>query len=76
MKHLKSVKSWFSMPDFPYAETWWWVHSSREITNEWLIDCLSNFRPEISFISFTPSFIPFSIIKDFLVSKDTGIFFF
>ena len=42
MKHLKSVKSWFSMPDFPYAERWWWYHSSREITNEWLVDCLSN----------------------------------
>ena len=42
IKHLKPIKSWFSMPDFPYAETWWWVHSSREISNEWLIDCLSN----------------------------------
>ena len=39
--HLKPIKSWFSMPDFPYAETWWWVHSSREISNEWLINCLS-----------------------------------
>ncbi len=42
--HLKSIKSWFSMPDFPYAETWWWAHSSREITNEWLITCLSNLQ--------------------------------
>jgi len=32
--HLKPIKSWFSMPDFPYAETWWWVHSSRKISNE------------------------------------------
>ena len=47
MKHLKPVKSWFSMPDFPYAETWWWVHSSREITNEWLIDCLSNSKKSV-----------------------------
>ena len=42
IKHLKPLKSWFSMPDFPYAETWWWVHSSREISNEWLVNCLSN----------------------------------
>ena len=42
--HLKSIKSWFSMPDFPYAETWWWAHSSKEITNEWLITCLSNLQ--------------------------------
>ena len=41
IEHLKPIKSWFSMSDFPYAETWWWVHSSREISNEWLINCLS-----------------------------------
>ena len=35
------------MPDFPYAETWWWVHSSREISNEWLIDCLSNLEKTV-----------------------------
>ena len=52
MKHLKPIKSWFSMPDFPYAETWWWVHSSREITNEWLIDCLSNLEKPIPIIKF------------------------
>jgi len=52
MKHLKPVKSWFSMPDFPYAETWWWVHSSREITNEWLIDCLSNSKKPVHKIKF------------------------
>ena len=45
--HLKPIKSWFSMPDFPYAETWWWVHSSREISNEWLIDCLSNLEKTV-----------------------------
>ena len=39
--HLKPRKSWFSMPDFPYAETWWWAYSSREISNEWLVNCLS-----------------------------------
>ena len=44
IKYLKPLKSWFSMPDFPYAETWWWAYSSREISNEWLIDCLSNFK--------------------------------
>ena len=44
IEHLKPIKSWFSMPDFPYAETWWWAHSSREISNEWLIDCLSKFK--------------------------------
>ena len=43
-EYLKPTKSWFSMPDFPYAETWWWAHSSREISNEWLIDCLSKFK--------------------------------
>ncbi len=43
-EHLKPTKSWFSMPDFPYAETWWWAHSSREISDEWLIDCLSKFK--------------------------------
>jgi len=48
MKHLEPVNSWFSLPDFPYAETWWWVHSSREITNEWLIDCLSNSKKPVS----------------------------
>jgi len=42
--HLKPIKSWFSMPDFPYAETWWWAHSSREVSNEWLIECLSKFK--------------------------------
>ena len=42
IEHLKPIKSWFSMPDFPYAETWWWVHSPREISNEWLIKCLSD----------------------------------
>jgi hypothetical protein len=42
LKHLKSINSWFSMPDFPYAETWWWVHSTKEVSNEWLVDCLSN----------------------------------
>ncbi len=47
MKHLEPVNSWFSLPDFPYAETWWWVHSSREITNEWLIDCLSNSKKPV-----------------------------
>ena len=47
LQHLKSIKSWFSMPDFPYAETWWWAHSSREVSNEWLIDCLSNLEKPI-----------------------------
>ena len=47
IKHLKPIKSWFSMPDFPYAETWWWVHSSREISNEWLINCLSNLEKTV-----------------------------
>ena len=47
IEHLKPIKSWFSMPDFPYAETWWWVHSSREISNEWLIDCLSNLEKTV-----------------------------
>ena len=44
IEHLKPIESWFSMPDFPYAETWWWAHSSREVSNEWLIECLSKFK--------------------------------
>lgn len=57
IEHLKPTKSWFSMPDFPYAETWWWVHSSREVSNEWLINCLSDLK--------TNTFIPktFSVLK-------------
>lgn len=47
IEHLKPTKSWFSMPDFPYSETWWWVHSSREVSNEWLIDCLSKLEKNI-----------------------------
>ena len=39
IEHLKPRKSWFSMKDFPYAETWWWVHSAKEVSNEWLVDC-------------------------------------
>ena len=35
---------------------------------------VSKFKPEISFIILTPRLIPFSIISDFLVSNDTGIF--
>ena len=49
IKHLKPLNSWFSMPDFPFAETWWWAHSSREISNEWLIDCLSNLEKTLAF---------------------------
>jgi hypothetical protein len=42
--HLKPKKSWFSMDDFPYAETWWWVHSPREVSNEWLVNNLTELK--------------------------------
>ena len=48
IKHLKPIRSWFSKPDFPYAETWWWVHSSKEISNEWLVNCLSKLEKTVS----------------------------
>jgi hypothetical protein len=44
VEHLKPRKSWFSMNDFPYAETWWWNHSSREVGNEWLVDRLTELQ--------------------------------
>lgn len=42
MNYLGERNSWFTQPEFPYAETWWWVHSVREISNEWLLNCLNN----------------------------------
>ena len=44
IEHLKSRKSWFSMSDFPYAETWWWVHSKREVSNDWLVNNLTELK--------------------------------
>ena len=41
MEHLQERESWFVHPDFPYAETWWWNSSAREIEDEWLLQYLS-----------------------------------
>ena len=42
VKHLKLRNSYFSMDDFPYAETWWWNHASHEISNDWIVNFLSD----------------------------------
>jgi len=47
VKHLELRNSYFSMDDFPYAETWWWNYSSREISDEWLVDCLTGFMDSV-----------------------------
>ena len=39
-----------------------------------MIEFLSKLRPETSLINFTPSLIPFSMISDFLVSRDIKFF--
>lgn len=41
LEHLKPRDSQFCMEDFPSAETWWWTKSSREVSDDWLIGCLS-----------------------------------
>ena len=40
--YLKPRHSHFSEPDFPYAETWWWNHASHEISNDWIVNFLSD----------------------------------
>jgi radical SAM superfamily enzyme YgiQ (UPF0313 family) len=40
--YLKPRHSYFSEPDFPYAETWWWNHASHEISNDWIVNFLSD----------------------------------
>lgn len=40
MTKLSGKGSYFSHPDFPYAETWWWSKSKLEISNNWLIQAL------------------------------------
>ena len=42
MPYLQEKHSCFSEDDFPYAETWWWVWSKREIPHDWLVECLNN----------------------------------
>jgi radical SAM superfamily enzyme YgiQ (UPF0313 family) len=44
IEHLKPRKSWFSMSDFPHAETWWWVHSKREISDDWIVSNLTEIK--------------------------------
>ena len=41
-----SPKSWFVQEDFPYAETWWWGHSQREVKDSWLMDALRSVTPQ------------------------------
>jgi radical SAM superfamily enzyme YgiQ (UPF0313 family) len=41
-----SPKSWFVQPDFPYAETWWWGHSQREVKDSWLLETLRSVSPQ------------------------------
>ncbi len=40
MKHL-SHRSYFVQSRFPYAETWWWSLSKREVSNPWLLNFLA-----------------------------------
>ena len=44
VEHLEPRKSWFSMSDFPHAETWWWVHAKREVSNDWLVNSLTELK--------------------------------
>ena len=32
------------MSDFPHAETWWWVYSKREVSNDWLVNNLTELK--------------------------------
>ena len=47
MDHLKERNSWFSDPDFPYAETWWWNYSALEVRNKWLQEYLTELQPDM-----------------------------
>ncbi len=42
MEYLQERDSWFVQPDFPYAETWWWNFSAREVEHEWLLEYLTH----------------------------------
>jgi hypothetical protein len=42
MPYLQEKHSYFAEDDFPYAETWWWTWSKREIPHDWLVECLNN----------------------------------
>lgn len=44
MEHLKARQSWFVMPDFPYAETWWWNRSALEVDDDWILNYLALLR--------------------------------
>lgn len=41
MEHLRARDSWFTQPDFPHAEVWWWTRSRDEVTQEWLLRFLN-----------------------------------
>lgn len=43
MPYLSKRNSNFAKADFPYAETWWWVWSRVEISNDWITQCLDSF---------------------------------
>ena len=32
------------MTDFPHAEAWWWVHSKREISDDWIVSNLTEIK--------------------------------
>ena len=42
MPYLREKHSYFAEDDFPHAETWWWAWSKREISHDWLVECLDN----------------------------------
>jgi hypothetical protein len=42
--HLKPTKSWFAMSDFPHAETWWWVYSKGEVSDDWIVNNLTELQ--------------------------------
>ena len=44
IEHLKPRKSWFSMSDFPHAETWWWVYSKTEVSDDWIVSNLTEIK--------------------------------
>ena len=47
MAHLAPRDSWFTQPDFPHAEVWWWSRSRDEVSNEWVRDYLDGLEPGV-----------------------------
>ena len=40
--------SYFKQERFPYAETWWWTLSKREVKDRWLIEYISQLEVDSS----------------------------